>query len=58
MLVAAIAATAAGISAIVKKTGPAGLLLVAAFLGLILYVQCARRSSTATQTDSNDVTRE
>jgi hypothetical protein len=57
MLIAAIAATAAGISAIVKKMGPAGLLLVAAFLGLILYVQCARRSSTATQTDSNDVTR-
>lgn len=43
MLFAAAAATAAGISAIVKKAGPAGMGLVAAFLLLVAIVQLARR---------------
>lgn len=43
MAVAALAATAAGISAVVKRAGPAGLAFVAAYLALVAVVQVMRR---------------
>jgi hypothetical protein len=43
MLIAVVAASAAGVSAIWKKAGPIGITLAAAFIGLVLAVQLTRR---------------
>jgi hypothetical protein len=48
MLVAAVAATGAGVSAILKTVGPGGMLVVAAYLGLVFIVQLTRRIRRAT----------
>ena len=42
MAFAALAATAAGISAVIKKAGMPGLIFVGAFIALVLIVQAAR----------------
>ena len=52
MAIAALSATAAGISAVIKKGGSTGLIFVAAFLALVLIVQFNRRPSNQTNTSN------
>lgn len=52
MAVAAIAASAAGVSAVMKKAGTSGLLVVAAYLVLLAVVHFARRGTRTDETVS------
>ena len=49
MAVAATAATAAGISAVMKKAGLIGLAVVGVYLGVVLCVQVMRRTPDSQQ---------